>query len=600
MVKTTKIRRKVSMKKRVTSLVLVALLILSSFSFAFAQDAETTKITIIHTNDTHARLKGTTTELGFAKIATLIKEAKALNPNTLVLDAGDTLHGMPIVNVSNGENAIKVLEAAGYDFMTLGNHDFNYGKERLLELKDLSQVEMLSANIVDEKGVYVFTPYVIKEVGGVKVGIFGLTTPDAAFLTNPKNVVGITFQDPIEVSKKMIEELKDSTDVIVALAHIGMDESSVVTSKALAEAVEGIDIIVDGHSHSILENGEVVNNTLIAQTGSYDKNLGYINIELQNGEIISKTAELLKSEAAAVTVADPDLEKTIADIDATNAEVFNQVIAKTDVYLDGVRENVRTKETNLGNLSADAARAATGADVAFVNGGGIREDIPVGDITRGKIAAIFPFGNTIEVKKITGEDLLEMLEVSVSDYPAAKGAFLQVSGLTFEFDPAQPVGLKVIDVKVGDKPLDLAAEYSVAVNDFMSNGGDGYAMLNEYDKVAEFGTYEEIIQAYLVSNGTAGSEVSGRIAVKEVVIEEPAPVEPTEPTPEPTPAPAPVEPAPEPAPAPTEITYIVVSGDVLWKIAEQYNITWEALAEYNSLANPHLIFPSQVLKVPSK
>lgn len=588
------------MKKRVTSLVLVALLILSSFSFAFAQDAETTKITIIHTNDTHARLKGTATELGFAKIATLIKEAKALNPNTLVLDAGDTLHGMPIVNVSNGENAIKVLEAAGYDFMTLGNHDFNYGKERLLELKDLSQVEMLSANIVDEKGEYVFTPYVIKEVGGVKVGIFGLTTPDAAFLTNPKNVVGITFQDPIEVSKKMIEELKDSTDVIVALAHIGMDESSVVTSKALAEAVEGIDIIVDGHSHSILENGEVVNNTLIAQTGSYDKNLGYINIELQNGEIISKTAELLKSEAAAATVADPDLEKTIADIDATNAEVFNQVIAKTDVYLDGVRENVRTKETNLGNLSADAARAATGADVAFVNGGGIREDIPVGDITKGKIAAIFPFGNTIEVKKITGEDLLEMLEVSVSDYPAAKGAFLHVSGLTFEFDPAQPVGLKVIDVKVGDKPLDLAAEYSVAVNDFMSNGGDGYAMLNEYDKVAEFGTYEEIIQAYLVSNGTAGSEVSGRIAVKEVVIEEPAPVEPTEPTPEPTPAPAPVEPAPEPAPAPTEITYIVVSGDVLWKIAEQYNITWEALAEYNSLANPHLIFPSQVLKVPSK
>ena len=574
------------MNKKVTSLVLVALLILSSFSFAFAQDAETVKITIIHTNDTHARLKGTATEIGFAKIATLIKEAKAANPNTLVLDAGDTLHGMPIVNISMGENAIKVLQAAGYNYMTLGNHDFNYGQDRLMELKELSTVGMLSANIVDEKGDYVFTPYVIEEIGGVKVGIYGLTTPDAAFLTNPKNVVGLSFKDPIEVSKNMVKELEDKTDVIVALAHIGMDESSVVTSKALAEAVEGIDVIIDGHSHTLLEAGQVVNNTLIAQTGNYDQNLGYINIEVQNNEVINKTAELLKAEAAAATVADPDLEKTIADIEAANGEVFNQVITKTDVYLDGVRANVRTKETNLGNLSADAARAATGADVAFVNGGGIREDIPVGDITKGKIAAIFPFGNTIEVKKITGSDLLAMLEVSVSDYPAAKGAFLQVSGLEFTFDPALPVGSKVVEAMVNGAAVDKTKEYTVAVNDFMANGGDGYTMLAEYDKVAEFGTYEEIIEAYLVSNGSAGSDVSGRITAKEPVI-----VEPTQP--------APVEPTPAPAPT-TDVTYIVVSGDVLWKIAESYNTTWEALAKYNNLANPNLIFPTQVIKVPAK
>ena len=164
--------------KRVLSLVLVVLLILSSFSFAFGQDAETVKITIIHTNDTHSRLEGSDSVIGFAKIATLIKEAKEANPNTLVLDAGDTLHGMPIVNISKGENAIKVLEAAGYNYMTLGNHDFNYGQERLLELKDMSKVGMLSANIVDENGDYLFTPYAIEEVGGVKVGIFGRSTPD--------------------------------------------------------------------------------------------------------------------------------------------------------------------------------------------------------------------------------------------------------------------------------------------------------------------------------------------------------------------------------------------------------------------------------------
>lgn len=578
--------------RKITSLVLVVLLILSSFSFAFAADVETTKITIIHTNDTHARLEGTATELGFAKIATLIKEAKAANPNTLVLDAGDTLHGMPIVNISKGENAIKVLETAGYDYMTLGNHDFNYGKERLLELKDMTKVGMLSANILNEKGECIFTPYVIKEVGGVKVGIFGLTTPETAYKTSPTNVEGLTFADSIEVSKKMVEELKDKTDVIVALAHIGLDESSVVTSKAIAEAVEGIDVIIDGHSHTLLESGNLVNNTLIAQTGNYDKNLGYVNIEIQGGAIVNKTAQLLTAEAAASTTADPDLTKIIDEIKIANQPVFDKVVAKTDIYLDGVRANVRTKETNLGNLSADAVRAASGADIGFVNGGNIRVDIQPGDITFGKVAELFPFGNTVQVKKITGEDLLAVLEHSVSGYPAAQGAFMQVSGLTFVFDPAQPVGSRVVEVTVGDKALDKAAEYTVAINDFLGIGGDGYTMFEKYPTIAEFGTYEEIFANYLNTNGTNGIDVSGRITVKETVVEEPAPA-----PVEPTPAPTPVEPAPTPS---TEVTYIVVSGDVLWKIAEKYNTTWEALAEYNNLANPHLIFPNQVIKVPAK
>jgi 5'-nucleotidase/UDP-sugar diphosphatase len=575
--------------KKVLSLVLVVLLILSSFSFVFAEDAETVKITVIHTNDTHSRLKGTDAEIGFAKIATLIKEAKEANPNTLVLDAGDTLHGMPIVNISKGENAIKVLEAAGYDYMTLGNNDFNYGKERLFELRDMSQVGMLSANIVDENGEYIFTPYVIEEVGGVKVGIYGLSTPDTVILTNPNNVVGLVFKDPIEVSKEIVEELEDKTDVIIALAHLGLDESSTVTSKALAQEVEGIDLIIDGHSHSMLEAGQLENNTLIVQTKNYGQNLGYVDIEILEGEVTGITARLLAAADTADVVPDPDLQKTIEDIEAANAEVFNEVIATTDVYLDGVRENVRTKETNLGNLSADAARAATGADIAFVNGGGIREDIPVGDITKGKIAAIFPFGNTIEVKKITGADLKAMLEWSVSDYPAAKGAFLQVSGLEFSFDPAKEAGSKVVEILVGGEAFDEAKEYTVAINDFMSTGGDGYSMLADYDVLAIYGTYEEIIIDYLATNGTAGSEVSGRIKVMETVVEEPEPVEPE-----------PVEPEPvEPEPV-EEVIYIVVPGDVLWKIAAKYNLTYQELAEYNNIANPHLIFPDQVIKVPSK
>lgn len=568
--------------KRVLSLVLVVLLILSSFSFAFGQDAETVKITIIHTNDTHSRLEGSDSVIGFAKIATLIKEAKEANPNTLVLDAGDTLHGMPIVNISKGENAIKVLEAAGYNYMTLGNHDFNYGQERLLELKDMSKVGMLSANIVDENGDYLFTPYAIEEVGGVKVGIFGLSTPDTVIVTHPKNVEGLTFKDPIEVSKEMVKELEDKADVIIALAHLGLDESSTITSKALAQGVEGIDLIIDGHSHTILEAGQLENDTLIVQTKNYGENLGYVDIEVLNGEVTGISARLLPVADTADVVPDPDLAAYIESINPKNDPAFQVVVASTDVYLDGVRENVRTKETNLGNLSADAARTATGADVAFVNGGGIREDVPVGDITKGKIAAIFPFGNLIVVKKITGQDLKAMLEWSVSDYPAAKGAFLQVSGLEFSFDPAKEVGSKVVEVKVGGEPLDLTKEYTVAVNDFMADGGDGYEMLADYKVEALYGTYEEIVIDYLATNGTAGSEVSGRIKVLETVVEEPEPVEPEPVEPEPV-EPEPVE--PEPA---EEVIYIVVPGDVLWKIAEKYGFTYQELAEYNKIGRAHV------------
>ncbi|WP_326907366.1 5'-nucleotidase C-terminal domain-containing protein [Sedimentibacter sp. MB31-C6] len=591
------------MKKKVLSLVLISLLILNSFSFVFAAEDETILITIIHTNDTHGRLEEDSYNniMGFAKIATLIKEAKAENPNTLVLDAGDTLHGMPIVNISNGENSIKILEAAGYDYMAVGNHDFNYGQERLLELKDLTEIGMLSANVLKDDE-YLFTPYVIEEIDGVKVGIFGLTTPETEYKTSPTNVEGITFADPIEVSKKMVDELDDQTDVIIALAHIGIDESSVVTSKAIAENVEGIDVIIDGHSHTLLENGMFVNDTLIAQTGEHDKNLGYINIEIQNGEVVNKTAQLLTSEAAANTVADPDLAKTIEEINAENEAVFSQVVAKTDIFLDGTRENVRTKETNLGNLSADAVRYAAGADIGFVNGGNIRISLEPGDITFGQLAELFPFGNTVQVKKITGIDLIKVLEQSVSGYPATQGGFLQVSGMNFVFDPSQPVGSRVVEVTVGDIPLSEDAEYTVAINDFLGIGGDGFDMFKDYPIHGEVGTYEEVFADYLNTFGTSGSEISGRITVKEIApVEEPVPVEPPidEPiNPEPIPEPI-VEPT-EPAPELTEEIYIVISGDVLWKIAEKYNTTWEELSEYNKLANPHLIYPGDELKVPVK
>lgn len=584
------------MKKRILSLLLVMILVLSNMSIVFADGAVPTsaqtdvkKITIIHTNDTHSRILDKDGGFGFAKIATIIKETKAKNPNTLVLDAGDTLHGLPIVNISEGSNAVKILNATGYDFMTLGNHDFNYGQERLLELKDMAEFSMLSANILDSKGNYVFKPYEIKDIDGVKVAIFGLTTPETAYKTSPTNVKGLVFADVIETSKKMVEELKDKADVIIALAHVGLDESSVVTSKKIAESVEGIDVIIDGHSHTILESGMLVNNTLIAQTGDYDKNLGFVEIEVTKGEVTKKEAKLMSVKDNTEVVADETILNLITAIEEENKPLLSKVVAKTDIYLDGIRENVRTKETNLGNLSADAVRSASGADIGFVNGGNIRIDLQPGDITFGDVAKLFPFGNRVVVIELTGEEVIKALETSVSGYPAAQGGFLHASGLTFKFSKDREVGSRVYEVKIGGEIIDtaqeLAKKYTVAVNDFLAVGGDGYEVMNGKTIVAEFGTYEEVFATYLNTNGTKGCEVSGRI------VEAPVPV------PVPVPETKPVTPEIEKA---KEEIYIVVSGDVLWRIAQKYNTTWQALAEYNKLANPNLIFPNQKILIPTK
>lgn len=588
------------MKKRILSLLLVVIMVLSSLNMAFASTAtpisaplDVKKITIIHTNDTHSRVKNESGAIGFAKIATLIKQAKAENPNTLVFDAGDTLHGMPIINISRGENAVRILNAAGYDLMTIGNHDYNYGQERLEELKEMLDFNMISANILDDNGEHMFEPYQIKEIDGVKIGIFGLTTPETAYKTSPANVVGVNFEDPIETSKKMVDELKDKVDIIIALAHIGLDESSVVTSKDIAENVDGIDIIIDGHSHTVLKEGLIVNDTLIAQTGEYGKNVGFIDIEVSDGKIIKKEARLVPEEETSEIDPDEEITNLISAIDEENKPALSKVVAKTDIALDGARENVRAKETNLGNLSADAVRFASKADIGFVNGGNIRISLEPGDITFGDTAALFPFGNTIKVIEMTASDIKEALENSVSGYPATFGGFLQVSGLSFKFSKDNEVGSRVYELKIGDKLIstkaDWAEKYTVAVNDFLAIGGDNYTVMIGKPVVAEIGTYEEIFADYLNTNGTKGCEVSGRIVEAP---EEKAPEQQPEETPEPTPAPT-----PEPK---EDVIYIVVSGDVLWRIAQKFGTTWQELAEYNNLANPHLIIVNQKIKIPAK
>ncbi|WP_066502703.1 5'-nucleotidase C-terminal domain-containing protein [Abyssisolibacter fermentans] len=564
------------------SFILVFMLIFTALfsSIAFANEkkvkvtaTDSIALTIVHTNDTHARVEADKyAGMGFAKIATKIKQIRETNENVLVLDAGDTFHGQTIATLVKGESIVKIMNTIGYDAMVTGNHDYNYGQERLLELEGMTNFPILAANVVKDDGTEFLKPYIIKEIGGLKVGIFGLATPDTVFMTHPNNVKGLKFNDPIVAAGEMVAELNDKTDIIIALAHLGLDESSSITSEKVAEAVKGIDIMVDGHSHTTLPEGKKVNDTLIVQAGEYDKNLGIVNLTYEDGKISSINASLLTKEEAADLDEEEDVISVVSDIKQKNGEITSAVVGKTEIHLDGERADVRTKETNLGNLITSAMLKVTDADIAFTNGGGIRASIEIGDITKGDVITVLPFGNYVVAKNVTGADIVAAIEHGIDSYPETKGAFPHVAGMTFKFDPSKQAGDRLVEVKVGNELIDPNKTYKLATNDFLAAGGDGYEMLADGQTLGEYPGLDEILIEHIQKYGTEDAKVDGRVQV----YEETNTIE-------------------------VDITtYEVVKGDVLWRIAKKFGFTWQKIAEYNKLENPNLIFTGQKLLIPAQ
>lgn len=562
--------------------VICGLVLPSNTAFAVGEGAK--QITIVHTNDIHARIEGDKTALiGFDKISTIVKELKAKNPNTLVIDAGDAFHGQTIAHLVKGESVATVMNKIGYDFMAPGNHDFNYGQERLVELNTMTSFPILAANVKKADGTDFLTPYMIKEVDGVKIGFFGLATPDTVFMTHPKNVVGLTFEDPIKAASNMVKELEKKTDVIVAISHLGINDSYTYTSKKVAEQVTGIDIILDGHSHTVLETGMVVNNVLIAQAGEFGKNVGIVEFSVEGGKVIEKKASLINKAASDAIAADKEITDLVAEIKAVNDKMTSVVVGKSAVVLDGERVHVRVGETNLGNLITDAMRDATKADVAITNGGGIRASINEGEISKGEVITVLPFGNYVVLTELKGSALLEALEHGVDAYPEQAGHFAHVAGVAYKFNPNKPVGQRVIEAMVGGEKLDVNKIYRVATNDFMAAGGDKYDMFKGTPILGQYPALDEILIEYIALKGTADAKVEGRIVVTEPVV---VPEKTLTPTPMPVPTPTPVK------------EYVVKTGDVLWKIAKEFGIAYEKIAAFNELKNPHLILPGQQLLIP--
>lgn len=551
----------------------VSLLLPIQVTKAEESPTDVTTITILHTNDVHARVEeGKYDGMGFAKISTLVSQYEEKNPNTLLLDAGDIFHGKTIATLVEGESIAEIMNLIGYDAMVAGNHDFNYGYERLLELDEIANFPILGANIRKEDDTQLLSPYTIIEVDGIEVGIFGLASPETTYKTHPKNVEGLTFTDPVKEAETIVSELEGKTDVIIALSHLGMDESSEYTSIRVAEEVEGIDLIVDGHSHTTLEEGKLVGDTLIVSAGEYGKNLGVVDLTFENGNLVNKTASLVTKAEAENVEEDPKVLDFVNSIKEEQNVILSEVIGTTSVNLDGERSLVRTGETNLGNLITDSMLDVTGADVAITNGGGIRASIDTGEITKGEVIEVLPFSNYIVTKTVKGSDIKAALEHGVSAYPESNGAFPQVAGMTFSIDSAKPVGERVTSLLVQGQPIDLNKDYVLATNDFMAAGGDNYTMFADDPITNEYPALDEALISYIKNKETVSPKTEGRITV--------------------------VEQKPETESKPTTTEYIVKSGDVLWKIAKKYNTTWQYIQELNGLVNPNLIFPGQKIIVP--
>ena len=475
---------------------------------------------IVHTNDVHGRIvEGEDGSMGYSKLSTLLKMARSITDNVLLLDAGDVLHGTNLANIFEGQTVAELLDMLGYDAVAPGNHDFNYGAERLEEIarwaEDNASYRVISANITDEDGYLIFQPYQIYDFNGFKVCVIGLTTPDTKTKSHPKNTEGLDFLNDVVIDNAQyaIDLAHELADFVVVLGHLGVvpDGESGITSEYVCENLDGIDLFIDGHSHTVMDGGEVVNGTVITSTGNYLQNIEVVQIHVDGNDaeisdvflipaedvIDPSSSELFASLGITSIPSDPDVDAYIAEKQAELDERFGAVIADLPMDLDGERANVRTRKTNLSKLICQAMTAESGADFTIVNGGGIRASLSAGPVTIGNVNDVLPFTNIITVCSITPAGVYEALEHGYSLLPEQNGAFSQTD-LSVVYSASAPAGERIKKVILNGTVLDrndTVTEYKVATNDFMAAGGDGYTMFGNV--LSEGSMLNEVFMDYI-------------------------------------------------------------------------------------------------------
>lgn len=436
------------------------------------------RVTLLQLNDVYQTApvdKGT--RGGLARVATLKKRIQAESPNTLLILAGDTLSPSVASRLFKGRQMIAAWNAMGLDYAALGNHEFDFGEDILKSRIGESKFTWMAANVKEKADknhpagkIFADMPrYIIRDFGGVKVGFFGLLTPDTINASFSKEAV---FEDPIPVARQIVDELHaQGVHVIVAITHLNLFDD-----KELARAVP-VDLILGGHEHTLLQS--FAGKAPIFKVASDAVNLGRADLNLDPA---TGTVQSIDWQIIPVTSDIPDDPEIVAvtkKFDEQLSKELDQPAGKTMVVLDALQQNNRSRETNLGDFVTDLFRTETGADVALINGGMIRSNATYGPgvLSRRDVMAILPFENPVVKLQVTGAVIREALEHGVSRLSDVEsGRFPQISGMCFSYDGSKPVGHRVMSITVGGEPLQDEKTYTLATTNFVMNGGDGYSM----------------------------------------------------------------------------------------------------------------------------
>jgi len=498
-------------------------------------------LTILHTNDFHARFEpiskydsGCSAEDntegncfgGSARLVTAVEEARARSNNSILVDGGDQFQGTLFYTYYKGKLAAEMMNKMGYTAMTVGNHEFDDGPEVLRGFMDAVEFPVLMSN-ADVSGEPLLADVLMKstviEQGGEKIGLIGLTPQDTDELASPGP--NIIFTDPSDAVQGEVDKLtEEGVNKIIVLSHSGYGVDQMV-----AENTTGVDVIVGGHTNTLLGDMEgaegayptMVGNTAIVSAYAYGKFLGELNVTFDDeGNITEATGAPIIMDAAVTE--DEATKSRIAEAAAPLDEIRNKVVAETGEAIEGSRDVCRAMECSMGNLVADAMLdrvADQGVQIAIANSGGLRASIDAGEVTMGEVLTVLPFQNTLSTFETTGATIVEALENGVSQYEETAGRFPQVAGLKFTFDPAAEVGSRISDVMVKDGEefvaIDPEATYLAVTNNYVRNGGDGYKMFSDAENAYDFGPdLADVTAEYLAANAPYTPYTDGRITSK--------------------------------------------------------------------------------------
>ena len=540
------------MGNRIRKLYVSILVLLATLMIPVVVIAAGKEIIILHTNDIHC---GVTDNLGIDKVSQYKKDLKKQGHPVALVDAGDAIQGAPLGKLSTGESIIKIMNAVGYDFVIPGNHEFDYGMARFLQLASRQKCGYYSCNFVDVKTRKpILKPYKILNLGGKKIGFVGVTTPETLVTSTPKYfqdkdgkfIYGFCEDQTGEkvyaaVQRAVNNVRKEGADYVFLVGHLGTDGSIPYwSSGAIAANTYNIDGIIDGHSHEqYIPPHKIINKAgkevLVAQTGTKLQSLGKMTIK-EDGTITSELVKGLKT-------ADPKITKLVAKENKKFEPILKQPVGEALVDLTGDdpktgERRVRSGETNLGDFLADAYRFVLDTDVCMTNGGAIRNSIKKGVFTYNDLLKAFPFGNMCTVIEATGQQIVDALEVGASAYPNEHGAFMQVSGMSYTIDSSIPSGLvidakgnfveikgerRVKDVKINGKPIDLNGKYTVGgITYVLKDGGNGLVMFKQ-SKLLKDGIMTDVdavteyVQNHLnakIKEGYENPYGAGRITIK--------------------------------------------------------------------------------------